>query len=98
MNFFSVIFFYYDNYVFSVFCVFFCLSLMLNGGLRRIGGIAVVVVTVSVDHKRIAQSVEVAAVFCVVDVVLEKHLQVTAKCLKKLQMASKVGGKICTQK
>ena len=53
---------------------------MLNGGLRRIGGIAVVVVTVSVDHKRIAQSVEVAAVFCVVDVVLEKHLQMTAKC------------------
>jgi hypothetical protein len=48
---------------------------MLNGGLRRIGGIAVVVVTVSVDHKRIAQSVEVAAVFCVVDVVLEKILK-----------------------
>ena len=43
--------------------------------LRRVGGIAVVVETVAVDHERGAQSVEVAGVLCVVDIVLEKHLK-----------------------
>lgn len=42
--------------------------------LRRIGGVAVVVVTVAVDDEGIAQSVEVAAIFGVVNVVFEKQL------------------------
>ena len=49
--------------------------LMCVAGLRGIGGVPVVVKAVAIDDERVAQSVEMTAIFGIVDVILEKQLE-----------------------